>query len=260
MTVAIDLRRIKPLQHRLNRHPVYDQVSDMAGLRLFMEHHVYAVWDFMSLLKCLQHQLAPASVPWVPTQQGRVQRFINEIVLEEESDRRPDGDGYISHFELYCDAMDEVGADSSTVRRFVDRVAGHGLEHGLSFGELPPVAERFMRGTFRFIESGKPHVVAAAFTLGREQVVPLMFRRLLQVMGVSAADAPMFHYYLERHVELDGDSHGPLAIALLEELCAGDSGLVNEALRAAENAILARIAFWDVLRDILRRPRYVAAA
>jgi hypothetical protein len=260
MTATIDLRRIKPLQHRLNRHPVYEQVGDMTGLRLFMEHHVYAVWDFMSLLKCLQHRLAPATVPWVPTKTGRLQRFINEIVLEEESDRLPGGDGYISHFELYCDAMDEIGADSGTVRRFVDRVAGHSLEHGLAYGELPPVAERFMRGTFRLIATGKPHVVAAAFTLGREQVVPLMFQRLLQVMGVGAAEAPMFHYYLERHVELDGDSHGPLAIALLEELCQGDGRLVTEALRAAETAILARIAFWDSLRDILRRPRYIAAA
>jgi len=69
-----------------------------------MEHHIYAVWDFMSLLKALQAAVAPAQSPWMPSSRPELRRFINEIVLGEECDeynvagmRR-----FISHFELYC--------------------------------------------------------------------------------------------------------------------------------------------------------------
>ena len=79
----MDLSAIKPLQDRLEEHPVYAKVQDLSGLRVFMQHHVFSVWDFMSLLKALQRELAPAETPWLPGRFSSAQRFINEIVLEE---------------------------------------------------------------------------------------------------------------------------------------------------------------------------------
>jgi hypothetical protein len=248
MTKGFDLSAVEPLRRQLAQHPVYNSVRDGADLGIFMRHHVYPVWDFMSLVKYLQGVVAPTSLPWVPRGDGAVRRFINEIVLEEESDAGlagPDGASYTSHFELYCQAMREVGEDPGAALSFVDLAQSVGIDAALASGDVPEPAREFMRTTFGFIATGKPHVVAAAFSLGREHVIPAMFRALLGHMGVSASDAPAFHYYLERHIHLDEGSHAPLALRLLDVLCAGDPQRLAEAEAAAKAALGARIRFWD---------------
>lgn len=251
-----DPRIIAPLRERLNNHPVYG-LRDLHDLRRFMECHVYSVWDFMSLVKYLQHQIAPARVPWVPGPDAEVSRFITELVLEEESDRvpGPDGEGYcLSHFELYCAAMEELGADPSGPKRFVELAGSEGVDAALAAGIAPRAAAEFVRSTFDCIASGKPHVVAASLALGREHVIPGMFRGLLARMGVSERDAPLFHFYLKRHIDLDGDSHGPLSLRMLDLLCAGDRERMREAEEAARGAIEARLRFWDGVQKRLELP------
>ena len=245
----MDLAPLKPLQDRLEHHPVYAAVSDLPTLRVFMEHHVYSVWDFMSLLKALQQHAAPAAVPWLPGGNGSVQRFINEIVWQEESDEVPADGGvqYLSHFEMYLAAMREVGAEVSAVELFLDLVRSEGIQSGLQSGVAPAPANEFMRGTFAVLDEGAPHAVAASFALGREQVIPRMFRTLLDQMGIGADEAPMFRYYLQRHMELDDEAHGPMAGRMLESLCGGDPVKEAHALAAAQRALEARIAFWDAL-------------
>ncbi len=237
------------LNEQLDSHPVYAAVQDIADLRCFMEHHIYSVWDFMSLVKYVQGEIAPASVPWVPRGDPSVRRFINEIVLGEESDLGlPAADGsvtYLSHYELYCDAMRDVGADPGPAQQFVAMAAERGIAEALAKGPARPAARQFVASTFEFIASGKPHVVAAALALGREHIIPGMFRALLAGMGIEEKDAPAFHYYLERHIHLDEDSHGPLSMRMLEEFCGGDPVRVAEAETAARKSIEARIRFWD---------------
>jgi hypothetical protein len=213
----------------------------------------------MSLLKTLQHMLAPAAAPWLPVGNPSVRRFINEIVLGEESDLGlPDAQGratYVSHFELYCDAMREIGADAELPLRFVEQVRRAGLDAARSARIVPQAAARFMDSTFALIGTERPHVVAAAFALGREDVIPRMFRGLLAWMGVSEAQAPAFHYYLKRHIDLDEGEHGPLALLMLDELCAGDPQRIAEALAAAEQALRARLYFWDAVRADMEQRR-----
>ena len=256
MNTSFDLGTIRPLQQALRDHPVYESVACLESLRGFMEHHVYAVWDFMSVLKYLQHVIAPSAAPWMALGNAAVRRLINEIVLEEESDEGPPGpDGrptYVSHFELYCQAMAEVGADPDPVMQFVARVRHHGIDAAVNAGIAPAAAARFTRTTFDLLETGKPHVVAAALSLGREDIIPGMFRALLARMRVSASQAPAFHYYLERHIHLDEGSHAPLAELMLEELCAGDPRRMREAEAAARTALEARLQFWDDVLDALR--------
>jgi hypothetical protein len=67
-------------------HPIYARLQDLPAVRTFLEHHVFAVWDFMSLLKSLQRNLTCVEVPWVPTGPTGSRRLINDIVLVEESD------------------------------------------------------------------------------------------------------------------------------------------------------------------------------
>jgi hypothetical protein len=244
------LENVKKLRKKLAAHPVYASVHSEDDLILFMQHHIYSVWDFMSLVKYLQNELAPASTPWVPSKNTDVQRFINDIVLEEESDEGialEDGTTtYSSHFRLYTLAMEEVKAHSSDkVNAFVDNVITKGLEDAMKISDIPVPSKDFMEVTFGFLSSDKPHIVAAAFALGREHIIPEMFRALLEKMQISREQAEVFHYYLDRHIELDGDHHGPLSLKMLDLLCEGDAVKIAEAQEAALQAIEARISFWD---------------
>lgn len=256
----MDIQRIlAPRIDALRNHPVYTAVATVDDLRVFMEHHVYSVWDFMSLIKQLQAHIAPARVPWTPSGDPEARRFINELVLEEESDRAWPGDessGFSSHFELYQQAMREVGADPSACLAFVDAAAAVGVERALLDAPIPEPSRRFTRTTFEFIASGGPHQVAAALAVGREHIIPTLFRAILARFGVGAGTAPVFHYYLNRHIHLDEDFHAPMSLRLMTSLCAGDAARQAEAVDAAAHAIDARLAFWDgVHQAIAGRPR-----
>ncbi|MFA7386173.1 MAG: DUF3050 domain-containing protein [Thiohalobacteraceae bacterium] len=262
MSASITAESIAPQREALNRHPIYAAITDLDALRCFMEHHVFSVWDFMSLVKYLQNLIAPPACPWLPTRNTALRRFVNELVLEEESDVAPNEGGtprFTSHFELYCAAMREVGACTGDVEAFVNRLYREDVDKALGQAPMSLPARRFTRTTFDFIASGKPHIVAAALALGREHIVPDMFRAILARTGVDAARAPSFHYYLDRHVHLDEELHAPLSLQLLNELCAGDPVKIAEATAAARAAVAARIAFWDGVHAAIVVHRAAAA-
>lgn len=243
---------ITSLQARLDKHPIYAAVETVDDLRVFMQHHVHSVWDFMSLIKYLQHTVAPARWPWTPGADATVQRFINELVLEEETDEAgpgAPGDGvgksYSSHFALYLGAMREIGANADIPARFVEISGREGIAAALASGLAPAPSASFNRTTFAYIDAGKPHEVAAALALGREHIIPAMFRALLNRMAVTEEQAPIFHYYLKRHIHLDEDFHAPLSLRLLTGLCEGDPVKIAEARAAAMHAVEARVEFWD---------------
>ncbi len=258
-SATFDVTVVDDLRHKLDTHPVYGAVRSLEDLRLFMGHHVFSVWDFMSVAKYLQNQIAPTSYPWKPRGHPSVRYFINQLVLEEESDLGlPAADGsttYASHFELYCDAMKEIGADPAGPLRFVDVASEQGIQAALELGIAPKPSHRFMESTFAFIGTGKPHMVAAAFALGREHIIPGMFRAFLKDMGITEQDAPAFHYYLKRHIHLDADFHGPISLQLLNELIGGDGAKMKEAEDAARAALEARIRFWDGVMEAIEGKR-----
>jgi len=247
---------IRPLQDELNNHPVYGALSSLADLGVFMTHHVFSVWDFMSLIKYLQGRIAPTQVPWMPVGDPSVRYFINRLVLEEESDEVPLPDGglrYASHFETYCAAMSEIGADGELPLRFLDRVRRDGLDEALYSDLVPAPARYFCETTFGLIRNDRSHEVAAALAMGREQVIPEMFRHFLARMKIGNDQAPVFHFYLRRHIHLDEDFHAPLSVALLDELCEGDPVRVQQAETAAEEAVCARMRFWDGVLEAIKR-------
>lgn len=249
---------IEPLRASLDQHPVYRAVKTLDDLRCFMEHHVYSVWDFMSLVKFLQNHLAPAAVPWLPKGDAMVRRFINELVLEEESDQGlPDAEGkdtYSSHFELYCQAMRDIGADATKALQFIEQVQQQDIHIALTIAPIPEPARQFSQATFNLLATKQPHLIGAALAIGREQIIPTMFRRLLDEMALTEWQAPTFYYYLERHVHLDDELHGPLSLRLLDHLCQDDEQRIAEARQAAYQAVNSRIAFWDgVLKALEQR-------
>ncbi len=239
--------RVETLKEKLTRHPIYESIETVQHLRCFMEHHIYAVWDFMSLLKALQAAVAPAQTPWMPSSRPELRRFINEIVLGEECDeynfagtRR-----FISHFELYLLSMEEVNADTRPIRQFISVVNENGVEAALGLPMVPRPAIEFVRSTFQFIHEQKDHCTASAFAFGREDLIPAMFGALLERMKITEVMAPNFHYYLKRHTQLDAETHGPLALQLVAMLCGKNADREQEAVRTAERALEARIVFWN---------------
>ena len=243
----MNLSQIEPISKRLEAHSVFSKLNTLDELRVFMEHHVFAVWDFMSLLKRLQEIYVPHGSPWVPQSEGNVVRFINEIVMEEESDQAYNSDGkrYASHFEIYLDAMKEVGASTDSINYFLSEVRTSGLEKALNLSCVPSPSREFMNHTFELIDQGKGHEIAASFSIGRESIVPVMFKRILELTKIGVNDAPVFHYYLERHAHLDGEHHGPMALKLLDDLCANEPEKENEVILQVQSSLNARIKLWD---------------
>lgn len=259
MSSSISEEIILSFKQELEQHPIYESINNIEDLICFMEHHVYSVWDFMSLLKYLQSKVASDEYPWLPFGDGGVRRFINELVLEEESDQAlptaNSDERFSSHFELYCEAIKEIGGKPETVLAFIANVKSNGVHDALAMSPIPEASRNFTQTTFDFIESDKPHVVAAALALGREHIIPCMFRSFLQKSGITEQEAPTFHYYLNRHVHLDEGSHAPLSLCLLNELCEGNQTKQDEAIIAAKNAISARLKFWDEVLEVIKKNR-----
>jgi Protein of unknown function (DUF3050) len=228
----------------LLEHPLYEAVRDRAALQQFMASHVFAVWDFMALLKCLQRRLTCVEVLWTPPRSRVAARLVNEIVLGEETDEV--GPGLtMSHFELYVQAMREAGADVSPIETFVESIAaGARPSQALSIAAAPAHAREFVEGTLSLTTTGEVEELAASFLLGREDLVPDLFRRLLPVVAPSSETASL-RLYLARHIEVDQEKHGPLARRLLSELCGNDEVRWDRTARAARVALVARRRLWD---------------
>lgn len=245
--------QLLPLREQLKHHALYDHLKSLHDLQTFMAQHIFAVWDFMSLLKALQLHLSCTQVPWMPTADPVSRRLINEIVLGEESDALPDG-RVISHFEWYYQSMKDCGANTEGIDRLLLELKTQQarspetvleiLKQQYDQGHLREQTYRFLESTWQVLASGKPHCIAAAFTLGREDIIPTMFHELVTEHSQQHPELKDFVAYLERHIELDGDSHGPLALRMLDMLCQTETQW-QEAKAAAKAALEARILLWD---------------
>jgi hypothetical protein len=246
------------LRSQLLDHPVYAEVAAVEDLRRFMEDHVFAVWDFMSLLKRLQQDLTCTKVPWFPAGNARAARLINDIVIGEETDVDPDG-SYVSHLDLYLRAMEDVGASTHQFDTFRSLArAGSSVEAAMVRTEVPRHVQGFVAHTMMLAQSGSTEEVLAAFFYGREDIIPEMFSRLQKTLPDARKNKdPLRHfvYYIERHIELDGDSHGPMGRELLDGLVAASPQKDERALHAACNSIKARIELWDGILSKLRDMR-----
>jgi len=245
---------IAPLRSRLLNHEVYGMLTNVQALRIFMEHHCYAVWDFMALLKCLQHQLTCVKIFWTPPSNMKAARMINEIVIAEETDMRRDSRGYASHFDLYIDAMAEIGADTDTVGRFVDFVAeGMPCQDAMGRANVPASVVPFVTQTLKICFGHAADEVAAFFVFGRENLIPDMFRQI--VTNLAAADGLQidgFQYYLDRHISIDEEEHGPAAVEMMRSLCGEDDTRWRIVQRAAQEALIARLNLWDGIAQAIR--------
>jgi hypothetical protein len=235
---------VGPARQRVVSHRLYHRLDSLEPVLTFMQHHVFAVWDFMSLLKSLQRELTCVQVPWVPTGPTGSRRLINDIVLVEESDEL--GGGFISHFELYLDGMTQSGADRTAIDAFIDLVrAGTPVVTALKEAEAPAPSADFTTMTWGFIESAPVHCQAAAFAFGREDLIPDMFDKVVAVNRELGNRLSTFVDYLERHIQVDAEEHTPMAMQMLADLCGDDPVKWRECDETVNTALAARCTLWD---------------
>jgi hypothetical protein len=251
MTIPIINNNIQDYKNQLLTHSLYEKVKTIDDLHCFLENHIYAVWDFMSLLKALQNKLTCTTTPWLPVGNPEMRYLINEIVVAEETDLALDGTRQ-SHFEMYLDAMQQCGAKTDAINAFLENVkATQNIFVSIKQSNLHPNVKEFLDFTFRVIEEGKAHEIAAAFTFGREDLIPSMFTEILKNFQVNfpETDLSKLIYYFERHIELDADEHGPMAMQMITELCENNQTKWKEVEEISKQALEKRIGLWDAIKE-----------
>ena len=231
---------------RIVEHPLYEELGGLRQIQVFMEYHVFAVWDFMSLLKALQKQFGCYDMPWLPAEDPASRRFLNEIAISEEADADGRG-GYQSHFEIYREAMMEAGASTMQIDRLLDHVRdGRAIESAISESTLPASVRSFLESTFEIIHRDDPAELAGAFLFGREDLLPDVFTEVIkQISRDCSGRLDRMVYYLERHIELDSTDHQPAARKLVESICGDCPTRWQRANEGAFRAYASRLILWD---------------
>ncbi len=251
----IDLLKaeIEPIRQQIIQHPLYQHITTVEHLHTFMQHHVYAVWDFMSLLKSLQRSLTCVDLPWVAVGTASTRYLINEIVVGEESDVDQNGIR-MSHFELYISAMEQSGADTGVVKNFIRHIVEKkSIIQSSTEAGLNEAAIYFMNNTFEVIGLKPTYVQAAVFTFGREDLIPDMFLGLIKELNKTlSGKLGILEYYIERHIEVDGGHHSHLAYQMTSELCGNDESKWHEATEAVKKSLTARLHLWDSVLEKIK--------
>lgn len=245
-------QNLEPLKNRLRNHSLYSKIKDVDDLKIFSNAHVYAVWDFMSLLKFLQINLTSISIPWFPSKNTTTAKLINEIVAGEETDEDQEGQP-VSHFEMYIDSIEEFGLNTSEIINNLNTLNNiETIDKDIEKLDIKSYVKDFLKFTFSVIKRGKIHEVASVFTFGREDLIPDMFIPLIEGINSENNDLNKLIYYFKRHIEVDGDMHGPMSMEMLSYLCNNEPSKISESALIAEKALLARISLWDGIENEIK--------
>jgi hypothetical protein len=251
---------IEPLKHQLANHPLYKEIITLDDLKIFMEHHVFAVWDFMSVLKVLQQKLTYMHIPWIPYGNANTRYLINQIVLEEESDLDIEGNR-ISHFELYLAAMEQVGCNTLPIKTLMANLQdGKIFSEALNNSNIPSAAKSFIKNTVETsIASNKIYTQATVFTFARRDLLPEMLVNFVKELNhQNPENISILKYYIDRHGKREDQLL--LATEMTEDLCGNDEDKWLEATYAVIRCLHARIQLWDSILHKIRKNNYHADA
>ena len=247
------VQELEPLKDKLRNHSLYNNIKDVEDLKIFSSAHVYAVWDFMSLLKFLQIKLTSTSLPWFPSENNTTAKLINEIVAGEETDEDQNANP-MSHFEMYINSIQEFGLDTDEILNNINSLNKlESIEEDIDKLDIENYVKNFLKFTFSVIKRGNVHEVASVFTFGREDLIPDMFIPLIEGINAENNDLDKLIYYFKRHIEVDGDLHGPMSMEMLSYLCNDEAKKISEASLISKEALLARISLWDGIENEIKQ-------
>ncbi|MCW5588083.1 MAG: DUF3050 domain-containing protein [Legionellales bacterium] len=255
-------QRLSPLTSQIVSHPLYSEIASIPQLRLFMEQHVFAVWDFMCLLKELHRRIVSTAAPWFPPRDALSANLISSILVEEEGDLTENGVDYASHYDIYIHGMDNINADTRPIKQLQSLLMnGSNITEALEQLSLKTSTKEFVLTTFSFFE-GEVHELAAAFVYGREGITAAMFSPLIKQLEVemnhrNQQQLSTLIYYFKRHIELDNHDHFPKALKMLSNLVNGDEKKLKEAENAAIKALTARVHFLTGIQNLLHQQQKV---
>lgn len=264
------INEIEDDRQQVLRHNIYNIMAENHDngmkdslnqkIATFMEHHVWAVYDYFQLLKRLQRHFTCVELPWRPTKDPKMRHFITEIVAEEECDEAEDGVTHISHLELYVRSMEKLGANTKPINQFLAALDDYDdmlsfeswFEEILIKSGAPKASQEHVKMTMDLARNGSICEVAAVFTFGREDIIPKMFIRILNNHNLASSEEfSIFRYYLQRHIDLDGKDHGPHAIALVNGVCGDDPEKWKQATDAVKKALKARTELWSAVEKLI---------
>ena len=238
------LEMVSEKTFQLSVHTVFEKINTLDRAKIYMESQIWCVWDFMMLLRSIQNHYMCQNYLWLPPQDTKVARFIYEMLISEETDIDETGGGYSSHFETYLRAMSDAGADMIPINEFLRHVRkGDTFEELMELKFIPDYAKDFMRNTHEICK-GSPESAVAAFCLGRENLIPEMFKVFLRHLE-KHQELNTFRWYLMRHVAVDSENHGPQSARLLERVLDNDKKKIEDALDTSVNALESREKFLD---------------
>ncbi len=234
-----------PIRKKLYNHSLYKSITKVNHLKYFMSSHIYAVWDFMSIVKGLQNKFTSIGLPWIPPKNPEICRLLNEIVLDEESDFDLDGNP-LSHFSMYLNAMREFEVSTLKIENFIKKVSESNLNSALNHEELPEGVYDFVNSTFDVVNENDTIKLASMFTFGRENIIPDMFINIVEELEKSSTrKLSQFIFYLKRHIELDAGKHQDICFLMLSKVCKNNKDNWLIATNAANQALESRLKFWD---------------
>jgi len=148
---------------------------------------------------------------------------------------------------MYLEAMENAGSSTKDIVSFIDALkANSSFDKSYQIAQTPQAAKNMVNNTFSVVNTAKPHLQAAVFTFGREDLIPAMFLSIINdIKGNDAAKMEDFIYYLERHIEVDGGHHSHLALKMTTDLCGDDATKWEEAIEAVKTSLQCRIGLWD---------------
>ena len=142
--------------------------------------------------------------------------------------------------------MKEAGASTASIDNFLTKLKISDVFTALQSSKAHQAAIDFVTNTFEALKSAPPHIAATMFTLGREEIIPDMFRKIVGELNKSSdGKLKSLIYYLDRHIGIDEDEHTPAALKMIKELCNEDELKWEQAVECGRSVMQARITFWD---------------
>lgn len=235
----------------LINHPLYNSIKTESDIKMYMFNQVWCVWDFMTLVKSIQIQIIPPNILWTPPKFPELGAYIYEVLLTEETDKGYNSETNSSHFQTFLKAMKESSVDTSSVDKFIELLEnGNQFEIAIDSCGIHKEAKEFITTTYEFAKSDL-HISIAVFCLSREGVIPDMFMNLLANVSLSN-NYKIFNWYLNRHIYLDSQSHGPLSIKLFKTIV-DTKQKQEEALQASLKALKARNKYFNYILDSINQ-------